>query len=153
MATDTRKNLSRTAIRYLIDTNKLHRQLAEKRAHAVTLPPSQHRMLMTLAKRETPPCQKEIAEQFNITPAAVAVTMKKLESAGFITRDKSGCDDARYNKIYVTEKGMHEMNTTHEYFDHIDESMFYGFDESEIITLIDLMSRAKANLQKFQNES
>lgn len=152
MTNDTKKNLSRTAIRYIIDTNKLHRQLAEKRAHAVTLPPAQHRMLMMLAKKEITPSQKEIAEHFNITPAAVAVTMKKLEAAGFITRDKSGCEDARYNKIYVTQKGMAEMHTTHEYFDHIDQAMFCDFDESEINTLIELMSRAKANLQKIQNE-
>ena len=151
--TDNKKILSRTAIRYIIDTNKLHRQLAEKRAYAVTLPPSQHRMLMMLAKRDITPSQKEIAEHFNITPAAVAVTMKKLESAGFITRDKMGCEDARYNKIYVTEKGIVEMQTTHEYFDYIDERMFCDFNESEISTLIDLMSRARANLQKIQKES
>lgn len=149
---DTKKALSRTAIKCIIDTNKLHRQMAERRAHAVTLPPSQHRMLMMLAKRDIAPSQKEIAEIFSITPAAVAVTMKKLESAGFITRDKQGCEDARYNKIYVTEKGIAEMHTTHEYFDYIDENMFCDFDEDEINTLISLMRRAKANLQKIQNE-
>ena len=153
MTNDTKKHLSRTAIRYMIDTNKIHKQMAEKRAHAVTLPPAQHRMLMMLAKKEITPSQKEIAEQFNITPAAVAVTMKKLESTGFITRDKVGCEDARYNKIYVTEKGMLEMQTTHEYFDLIDDRMFCDFSESEISTLIELLSRAKENLQNFQNES
>ena len=64
---------------------------------------SQHRMLMILGKH--PDCsQSAIAEKLEISPAAVAVSLKKLEKAGYISRQ---CDEAdnRMNHVVVTPKG------------------------------------------------
>ncbi len=64
---------------------------------------SQHQMLMNLGKH--PDCsQMELAQRLEITPAAVATTIKKLEKGGYVTRLVSEQDN-RVNKLAVTEKG------------------------------------------------
>ena len=72
-----------TVMKNFILTDRMHRRLFENRTAVMGVHRSQHRILMYLAKRNEAPAQKEIAEQFDVSPAAVAVTLKKLEDAGY----------------------------------------------------------------------
>lgn len=131
-----------------LQTGRLHRKLAERRAANMDLQPSQHRMLMYLSKTEVAPSQCEIAKKFEISPAAVSNTLKKLEKMGYIEKTSLSDDgDGRVNEIKITEKGKNEANDTREYFSCIDKAMFQNFSDEELETLSKLLEKACDNLQ------
>ena len=131
-----------------LQTGRLHRKLAERRAANMDLQPSQHRMLMYLSKTEAAPSQCKIAKKFEISPAAVSNTLKKLEKMGYIEKTSLSDDgDGRVNEIKITEKGKNEANDTREYFSCIDKAMFQNFSDEELETLSKLLEKACDNLQ------
>ena len=136
----------------LLQTSRLHRKLAEHRAADMNIQPSQHRMLIHLSRGNGSFSQKDIAEMFDISPAAVATSMKKMEAAGYISRNKHARNDARYNNVFVTEKGTREVEAADNYFATIDKSMFENFTEEEIEQFISLLQKANSNLQKIENQ-
>ena len=85
-----------------------------------------------------------LAEKLEISPAAVAVSLKKLEKTGYISRQ---CDsrDNRVNQIVITEKGQDMIRRSVEYFREIDENMLKGFSEQEIQELNGLLTRMQQN--------
>ena len=142
------ENKYKDLIILLWQTNILHRKLAERRAANMDLQPSQHRMLMYLSKTEVAPSQCEIAKKFEISPAAVSNTLKKLEKMGYIEKTSLSDDgDGRVNEIKITEKGKNEANDTREYFSCIDKAMFQNFSDEELETLSKLLEKACDNLQ------
>ena len=137
----------------LLQTTRQHRKLAERRAANTDIQPSQHRMLLYLSKTETAPSQSEIAKRFEISPAAVSNTLKKLEKMGYVEKSSLSDDgDGRVNEIKITEKGVKEACDTREYFSYIDKAMFEGFSEEEMATLSSLLSRACQNLQSAEEK-
>ena len=131
----------------LLQTSRLHRKLAEHRAADMNIQPSQHRMLMYLSKTEIAPSQSEIAKRFEISPAAVSNTLKKLEKLGYVQKVSLSDDgDARVNEVKITEKGKKEAADTREYFSCIDKTMFQNFSDEELATLSALLKKACDNL-------
>ena len=145
--------MTQEAMKLLIHTNIVHKRLAFRRASDAGMHPSQHRMLIHLSRGNGAFSQKDIAEMFDISPAAVATAMKRMEAAGYISRNKHARDDARYNNVFVTEKGAKEVQAADEYFAYLDNAMFENFTEEEIEQLISLLSKANCNLQKIENQS
>ena len=81
---------------------------------------SQHRLLMILGKH--PDCsQTELAERLEISPAAVAVSLKKLEKSGFISRQCQK-NDNRVNQVVITEKGWEIIDQSVQYFKEMDKA-------------------------------
>lgn len=149
---NSKKSMCFDAIILMMHTHRIHERLAFRRAAKIGIHPSQHRMLMHLSKGNGSFSQKDIAQMFDVSPAAIATSMKKMEAAGYITRDKHARDDARYNNVYVTEKGKNEVEATKTYFGYIDESMFADFSEEELCEFIRLFNKAKNNLQKIESK-
>ncbi len=144
------ENKYKEAVMLLMQTNRLHRKLAERHAASASIHPSQHRMLMYLAKSESTPAQCELARKFEISPAAVTVTLQKLEKLGYIEKtrgDVSGDGDGRVNEIKITPKGKQEAYDTREYFSYIDNAMFEGFSDEELCELKRLLIKTAQNLQ------
>ena len=137
----------RQAIHLLIQTNLTHKRIIERRTSVTDLHRSQHRMLMHISKYENIPSQKEIAEHFDISPAAVAVTLKKLEAEGYVERTRGADGDTRQNAISITEKGRREITDTREFFDYVDNTMFNNFTEEEFAALVALLGKANSNLR------
>ncbi|MBO5912578.1 MAG: MarR family transcriptional regulator [Clostridia bacterium] len=126
-------------------TDRLHRKLFEKHAvEAFGIHRSQHMMLMYISRNENA-SQRQIAEAFNVSAAAVAVTLKKLESVGFINRISSK-DDSRRNHISISSKGMDVIERTKHIFGAIDRLMFKDFSDEEIEQLRALTQRMCDNL-------
>lgn len=91
---------------------------------------SQHRLLMFLGKH--PECsQTELAEKMDISPAAVAVSLKKLEKGGYINR-QSNVEDNRVNQVEVTDKGKKAIAVSILYFQEIEAAMFKDFSMQEM---------------------
>ena len=123
--------------------NRNMRRCVEKRVAGTGVFRSQHKLLMTLGKHQD--CsQTELAEKLEISPTAVAVSLKKLEKTGYISRQ---CDsrDNRVNQIVITEKGQDMIRRSVEYFREIDDNMLKGFSEQEIQELNGLLTRMQQN--------
>lgn len=139
------KFTDRQVIGKLICVNRMHRTITENKVGQLGIHRSQHHMLMTIGKEEGI-SQKEIAEKMEISPAAVAVTLRKLEVSGLIERQTSA-DDSRVNNISLTEKGREIANHTSELFGGIDAAMLAGFTDEERETLCGLLDKLKSNLK------
>lgn len=125
--------------------NRLHHALVETKVSALGLHRSQHSMLLTINFNGNI-SQKELAKRMEISPAAVTVTIKKLEAQGFIQRSQSE-DDSRVNNISVTPKGKEIIDKSSEIFDAVDRKTFDGFSEEELDQLTAYLKRISDNLK------
>lgn len=135
-------------IHAFLSADILHRRTIEGWANDAGMHRSQHRMLMYLTRCESTPTQKDIAKHFDISPAAVAVTLKKLESDGYIERAK--CHertDSRYNEIRITEQGRDAALQSRKYFQHVDSQAFKDFSAEELLQFTYLLERMQENLK------
>ena len=103
---------AREIIHKFIQTNRLHRRIIERYGDRVELNCAAHRMLYFISKDENLPSQRELAERLKISPAAVATTLKKLETDGYVERSRAhdGCD-CRAKEIALTDKGRQMYET------------------------------------------
>ena len=104
---------------------------------------SQHRLLMILGKH--PDCsQTELAERLEISPAAVAVSLKKLEKSGFISRQCQE-NDNRVNQVVITEKGWKIIDLSTQYFKEMENAFLSDFSEEELKQLQSFLERMIKN--------
>ena len=136
---------TRQILHEFIGVTRYHRRAFENAVRGMGIHHSGHRILMFLAQNEGTPSQKEIAERFEITPAAVTGTLKKLEKEGYILRSVDEID-TRLNRIQVTEKGYAVFEKTHTLFGSVDEAMLEGFSDAEREILYNYLIRMKKNL-------
>ena len=122
--------------------SSVDRHVAETKLHK-----SQHRLLMCLARLGDKVSQRDLALNLNITPAAVAVTMKKLEKNGFVVKNVSE-EDNRFNEVIMTEKGKKVVKESQRLFRETDEIMFSDFSEEELNQFEAYLDRIQANLKK-----
>ena len=138
---------ARAVIKQFVQADRLHRQAVEAIITAQTgLHRSQHMLLMRLS-RGCIPSQKQLAKDLNVSPAAIAVSLKRLESDGYITKD-ADADDCRCNRIELTEKGRGVVTKTCTLFESIDCTMVEGFDDDELDALISSLEKIGQNLRK-----
>ncbi len=128
-------------------TNRLHMKVFDKCLGSMNIRRSQHRILMYLARNGTAVSQKDIATEFEISPAAVAVTLKKLEQSGFIERAAHE-NDSRYNSVSITAKGLDIVNATREAFYKVDMFMFESLTTDELDALSTSLSKMHNSLKK-----
>ncbi len=146
-STDRTAKIQKT-IHAFISTDILHRRVIECWAASAGMHRSQHRMLMYLSKCETTPSQKDLANNFDISPAAVAVTLKKLESDGYIERGKCSLStDSRINEIKITERGREATLQSRKYFHHVDNEALKGFTDEELDAFVGFLERMQENLK------
>lgn len=139
------------ALGLIIEFSKMHRRVVERRLSGMGVHHSQHRLLMHLARIGKLPSQKELAAHFNVSPASVAVTLKKLAQNGYI--DKVGCDeDNRRNEISITSAGMQIVSQSRDCFEQIEQAMFEGMTEQEVGALCDSLARLCRNLNQYEAE-
>ena len=123
---------------------KLHRSILEQRLNKTGVYRSQHQILTTLAEHSNA-SQKEIAEYLNVTAATIAVSVKKLEKGGYITRIVDQ-EDNRYNKLCLTEEGLDVVEHSRQFFKNVENQMFLGFTEEEFQAMEGYLERIYANL-------
>ena len=133
------------AVHSIIRVMRRHHACIERRVADLDIHHSQHRLLLHLARFESIPSQKEIAETMGISPAAVAATLKRLEREGYIARSVPG-EDNRRNEIRITEQGLRKVAESREIFESVDRATFAGFSEEEMNTLRGFLSRIDQNL-------
>ena len=131
-------------IRKMIIANKTHKKAIETVAVDIGIHRSRHQALMRLARHDTVKSQKEIAEELEITQAAMTVTLSKLERDGLIKRNAG--KDSRFNEITVTEKGKEIVEKSKAHFSSVDAAAFEGLTDDELQTFEICLDKIQKNL-------
>ena len=140
------------AIHEFMQIDRLHRKVFECLVASSGIHPAQHRALVWLTRSEDVRTQKDLAEHFAVSPAAVASMLKKMEAAGVIART-SAPQDCRQKEIQVTEKGRAIVERTGKQFVRTDVAMLDGFSPEELETLRGYFSRMRENLLRSEQSS
>ncbi len=139
------KDKRHQAVFEFMQTDKMHRKLCEKKIGGLGIHRSQHIMLMVLSRFDRSVTQKDISQELNISAAAAAVSLRKLEAAGYIGRVSSG-GDKRCNEVKITEKGKTMVRKSKEIFESIDSVMTRGVSDEELDAFIRTVRKMEANL-------
>ncbi|MDD2503954.1 MAG: MarR family transcriptional regulator, partial [Clostridia bacterium] len=109
---------------------------------------AQHRLLMRISCNPYS-SQKELAEIMEVSTATVAVSLKKLEKAGYVRKimDK---EDNRLNQVVITKEGKKIIEHSRRIFQSTEKRVFEGFIEEEKNTLFNLMERLHTNLSQME---
>lgn len=129
---------------------KLHRSIMEQRLNKTGVYRSQHQILRILAEH-TNASQKEIAEHLHVSPSTVAVSVKKLEKGGYITRIVDQTDN-RFNKLCLTDAGRDIVEHSRIFFRNVENQMFDGFSEEEYAAMEGYLDRIYQNLSQLMTE-
>ena len=108
---------------------------------------SQHRMLRFLCENGGDISQKEIAAHFNVSAAAIAVTLKALEKEGYIKRVADEVD-TRKNLVSITEKGKEVIKETKSVYSDVDTKMLEGISSEEMDVFAHCLDVMADNLDK-----
>lgn len=130
--------------------NMIMRSIIEKKVASTGLFNSQHRLLMILFHNPNI-SQVEISKRLEISPAAVAVSLKKLEKAGCIKRTVAK-NDNRIHQIVLTKKGNEIVKISQKLFGEAENAMLKGFTEEEKTVLTNFLSRIRMNLLEYSKQ-
>ena len=146
MKEQTFRKREQQTVRLLMLTDRLHRAAIEAQVDKLGIHRSQHFVLMSLSRKDGEMTQTDIANMLDISPAAVTVTLQKLEKAGLIERQTSG-NDARTKMIKLTDEGKKTVFKTNELFAEVDDTMCAGMSEAELDALCAALTRMAENLK------
>lgn len=125
-----------------------HRCVLEKRLNSTGVYRSQHRILMCIHDHPNI-SQKELARLNDVTSATIAVTLKKLEKGGYISRAVDERDN-RFNQISVTEKGQQVVKDSRRIFSEVEKAMFSGLTREDFAVLGGYFDRIMENLARLE---
>ncbi len=131
---------------HMIVTQQMHRRKLEKNLEGIGVHRAQHRLLMTLANG-TFRSQVELARRLEVTPATIAVSLKKLEQDKLI-RKTAKKEDSRVNFVELTEKGEKMVEDSRVFWDSVDEAMYQGFSQEELGLLCNFLDRIYNNMNQ-----
>lgn len=130
--------------KYIV-VNKLHRLYLEKELNRSGVFRSQHQLLMYIS-RFPDASQKEIANHHQVSTATIAVSLKKLEKGGYISRDMDQ-NDNRFNQIRITEKGKTVVESSKKVFQKVEDAMYASFTKEELLQFETFLDRMKLNME------
>lgn len=139
--------LSRSVARHFMDADRLHHQCVNARIGKLGLHRNQLATLIYLSDCVGSPSQKEIAERFGISAAAVAAALKLLEKSGYIKRE-SDSSDARRNLVSVTERGREIVEKSKREFEAVDLAMIEGLGSERLHALVEALKSIEENLRR-----
>ena len=131
--------------------NQAHRAAIQTELNAAGLEKVGHPMLVSiLQSAEEDPggqcqAQRELADLLHVSPAAVANSLKCLERDGYVRREPWP-EDARRNRVILTEKGAAAVEGCRDVFRRVSARMMAGFTEEELQQLAWLQRRMLDNL-------
>ena len=137
------------AIDKMIQTEHMHKSLIDAKAKEIGIHRTQHKILMRLARCGKLPSQKELAERFDVTPAAITIALKKIESNGYIRKTLG--KDSRFNEIEITERGRELVKLTREKFSEADRTLFVGFTNEELEFYTRCLEKIQRNIANSAN--
>lgn len=129
---------------------RLHRHLLDSKVRKTGVFRGQHHILMYLSSHPMS-AQNEIAKSLEISPAAVATSLKRLEKDGYVEKALNSRDN-RFYQVKLTEKGLDVVKQSFMIFQKVDSGLFDGFSEEEKEQMLLLFHKMYHNLQKMAEE-
>ncbi len=126
---------------------QLHRSRLYRVAMSRGLYIGQPALLLTL-KQQGVCSQTDLAEALNVTTPSIAVSVKRLEKGGMITKTINEKDN-RYNQIELTEDGRKSAKVCEDIFDTINDKMFTDFSKEELQQVNIFFDRMRKNLVNY----
>ena len=111
----------------------------------VDLTASQGPILGYIAHRKSPPCSRDIEEEFKLSHPTVSGLLSRLEKKEFIQfcPDET---DRRCKRIYLQPKGREFMERIHRTIRETETQMVQNFTEEEQEQFFTLLNRAITNM-------
>lgn len=134
----------------LMGVIRTHRMILERQLNKTGVYRSQHQILMYIADNPNV-SQKDIAALHHVSTATIAVSLKKLESGGYIKRVVDQKDN-RFNQICITPSGKAVVENSIRCFKETEERMFDGFSPEELGQLDMLLGKVRQNLEQMLPE-
>lgn len=106
--------------------------------------PGQYPLLHYLSKHPDA-SQQELANMLFVSPASVAQSTKRLQSAGMLEKT-SDPGNLRKNRLRVTPAGQAVVDTFHAISIQVDQQTFQGFSPEEQTLLLSMLNRMIRNL-------
>lgn len=91
--------------------------------------------------------QREIAEKLNIKPPTVAVSIKRLEKAGYVERNQDE-NNQRISRIYITDAGTQVMELGKKIIGEEEQMLLQDFTPEERALIREYLQRIKKNLSQ-----
>ncbi len=129
--------------------DRMHHNCMKAEFNKRGLSEASHPAILFVLKHEindTLASQKEIADLIGISPATVAISIKRMERSGLIQK-VADPNDLRRNLITITEKGLTLLAECEKAIDDIDVGMFKGFSSEERQLLKTFYMKMIHNLQ------
>lgn len=112
---------------------------------ALDLTSAQGHLLGYLTHCETPPCPKDLEEQFQLSHPTVSGLLSRMEKKGFI-ECRPDPSDRRCKRIHLLPKGRELDETIRGVIRENEEQIVRGFTEEEIDQFMDFLARAAQNM-------
>ena len=106
---------------------------------------AQGRLMGYLTMRETPPCPRDIEEEFQLSHPTVSGLLSRLEKKG-VNSFRPDEDDRRSKRIYISPKGRACNETMYRILQENEVKMVRDFTEEEQAQFASLLERAIANM-------
>lgn len=102
--------------------------------------------------RKNPDCnQVDIAQKLHVTPATIAISTKRMEKAGLLTK-RVDDDNLRCKRLNITPLGLEKCDAAFESLVRRNEMLLEEFTEQELEVLEGFMDRMLSNLARQMGE-
>ena len=112
---------------------------------SMELTAAQGRIIGYLAHRETPPCSRDLEEQFQLSHPTVSGLLNRLEKKDFVEL-RPDPEDRRCKRIFLLEKGWQCHELIHRTISDNEERLVSDFTEEEKAQFSRLLDRAITNM-------
>ena len=106
--------------------------------------PGQYPLLNYLSKNPDA-SQQDLASMLFVSPASVAQSTKRLQSAGLLEKT-SDPDNLRKNRLRITPSGQNIVDSFQSLVEVVDQKTFRGFNKEELLQLQEFHNRMIQNL-------
>ena len=130
---------------------KLYRMYLERELNRSGVYRSQHQILMYISRFPNA-SQKDIASHQHVSTATIAVTLKKLEKGGYISRVMDKADN-RFNQICITDRGKEVVDISRQVFQKVEQALFESFTDEELRVFDGFLDRTRLNIEHLFQEN
>lgn len=145
------KAIQEQAIRNFITLDRLHKVTFDRVAAKTRIHRGQHMALAIIAGKDEDTNQNALATELNVSPAAVAKTLRQLEKAGYVIRYHNPAD-RRNILVKITNSGKEVAKSLFDLFQTIDHRMFEGMNDELLESFNNAMVIMQNNLNKINEE-
>ena len=106
---------------------------------------SQGRIMGLIARQESPPCPRDIEEEFGLSHPSVSGTLSRLEKKDFI-QCRPDPEDRRCKRIYILPKGYACHERIEQIIRHTEQQVVQDFTPEEQAQFSRFLDRAISNM-------